>query len=175
MKFFKMIFVWPFILVTTVNLLMASDRVDFSGEWLLDLDAAQSTSIEPLLESLGIPWALRKFIQSMSITQIISQTKNSISIQIKTSKGTETLSLLLDGVRHDIVLKTFGKVEFRSFWENNGKVLVTIGKFQNGSGNKVEWTTRRRLEKNGHIMIMDHKISTEDGRKLTAKRVLRKK
>jgi hypothetical protein len=176
MKYFRLLCVFVLVLAVDGYWLQAAGPTNFSGTWTLDLKAPEATSLDTLLEAHGIPWLQRKVMDTMAMTQIITQTDKFITIRIMTKIGMETLTFTLNGINevHDMG-KTLGKVETRTFWEEGGKVMVCIAKFLNYGARKVEWTTRRYLVDKGEKMIVDHLLLLDDGRMLTGKRVLRKK
>jgi hypothetical protein len=176
MKYLRLLCVFGLILVMDIRCLQAAaGHADFSGTWTVDLNAPETTSMDAILEAYGIPWAYRKVMATMDMTQVITQTEKSITFRIETSIGIESITLSLNGNNEIVDMdKSLGKVVFRTLWEQNGKVLVCIGKFKNREGRKLEWTNRRHLKENGGTMIVDNILLRDDGQKLTGKRVLRK-
>lgn len=175
MKYFRILFIFGLILAIDGQCLPAAGPANFSGTWVTDMNAPEGTSLNALLEAHGVPWVQRRVMDTLSVTQVITQTEKSITIQLKTAMGIETLTFTLDGVTEFQNLdKTLGKVESRSFWEKNGQVLVTVAKFKNMQGRNTAWTTRRHLADKGRTMIVDHSLKLDDGRNVIGKRILRK-
>jgi hypothetical protein len=168
-----------FILILMVTMgersLQAADHPNFSGFWTLDLKAPKTTSIDALLETQGVSMIMRKVMDTMSITQDITQTAKTMTIKFTTSLlGKHTLVLFLDGGTHIYDFEMLGKVEFRSFWDKDGTSLVTIMKSKAPNSQKPVWTSWRYLKDAGGTLIVNHLITFDDGRKLTGKRVFRK-
>jgi hypothetical protein len=157
------------------NCLQAASLPNFSGTWKLDLDAPEATSLEEIMAAQGVPWPKRKAMDTLPMTQVITQTRKTVTIRIETVMGVQTEILKLDGstsIRH--AKEGIGKVESRSHWDKNGTALATVSKFVTPDGHPAEWTVWRYLQDDGRTLVVDHQFSLDDGRKLTAKRVLRK-
>jgi hypothetical protein len=154
--------------------LQAAEPPNFSGTWTTDLKAPQSTSMEAMLEAQGASWIERKAVDSVSVTQVITQTKNTLTIKADTPMGARTQILYLDGRKQTQDTDRSGKVELRNYWDKDGTALVTVSKFATRNGQKAEWISRRYLLDNGRTLIIDHELTIDDGRKVTATRVLRK-
>jgi hypothetical protein len=172
---FKVLFVLILMTAMGEHSVQAADHPNLSGFWTLDLNSPEATSMTAVLESQGVPMILRKVMDTMSITQEITQTRKSLTIKLNTSLfGVHTVTLFLDGRWHILNIEKLGKVDSRSFWDKNGTSLVTIMKSATLDGQKPVWTSWRYLQDEGRTLIVDHLITFDDGRKLTGKRVLRK-
>jgi hypothetical protein len=155
--------------------LQAAEHPNFSGFWTLDLKATEATSMEAVLEAHGVSIIKRKLMDTMSITQDMTQTDKTLTIKFSTAlMGDQTHTLILDNRTHILNIEKLGKIAVRSFWDKDGKSLVTILKSAAPGKEKSVWTTRRYLQDNGKTMILDHMITFDDGRKVTGKRVFRK-
>ncbi|MBI5592196.1 MAG: hypothetical protein HY881_17155 [Deltaproteobacteria bacterium] len=160
--------------------LHAAGPPDFSGTWTLDLNAPEATSMEAILKAQGAPWIKRKAMDTMPMTQVITQTEKTLTIKVDTGLGARTQVLHLDGSAQIQDSDEKGKVEYRSFWDKDGTSLVTVTKSASPNGKKpgsqiAEYATRRYLQDQGRTLIVEHVLTFDDGRKLTGKRVLRKK
>jgi hypothetical protein len=154
--------------------LQAADPPNFSGTWTVDLNAPQSTPMEAMLEAQGATWIERKAVDSLSVTQVITQSKNTLTIKADTPMGARTQILYLDGRKQFQDTERMGKVELRNYWDKDGTAIVTVSKYATRNGQKAEWISRRYLQNNGRTMIIDHELTFDDGRKVTATRVLKK-
>ena len=155
--------------------LQAADSPNFSGKWKLDLNAPETIPMEAILEAQGFPWVKRRAMDTMAMTQVITQTEKTLTIKINTAMGTQTQILALDGstdIRNTD--QDIGKVESRSFWDKSGTAIVSVSKYVMPDGQKATWTTRRYLKDQGRALVVDHELIFDDGRKLIAKRLLRK-
>ena len=69
--------------------------------------------MEAILEAQGVPWIKRKAMDTMPMTQVITQTDKTLTIKIETAMGTQTQVLTLDG-----------STEIRDTDQNIGKVEI---------------------------------------------------
>ena len=138
---YRILFVLILMVAMGEHSLQAEEHPNLSGFWTLDLKAPEATSMDALLEAQGVSMIMRKVMDTMSITQDITQTGNKLIIKLTTPLlGEQTLVLILDGRTHILNIEKLGKVAFRSFWEKNGK-LVTIMKFKSTSSHNPVWTS----------------------------------
>jgi hypothetical protein len=172
---YRLLFVLSLMVAMGGQSLQAAEPPNFSGIWKVDLHAPESIPMEAILEAQGVPMMKRKAVDTMPMTQEITQTDKTLTIKAESAMGTQTLTLTLDG-RTEIrdTDQNIGKVESRSFWDKNGTTIVSVSKYAMPDGHKAEWTTRRYLQDQGTTLIVDHVLTFDDGRKLNAKRVLRK-
>jgi hypothetical protein len=172
---YRALFVLSLMVVMGVHSLQAADRPNFSGFWTLDLKAPEATSMDALLAVRGVPMIMRKVMDTMSVTQDITQTDKTLTIKFSTVLfGNQTLPLILDGGTHILDIEKLGKIEFRSVWDKKGTSIVTTMKSVTQVGRKPVWTSWRYLQDEGRTLIVDHLLTFDDGRKLTGKRVFRK-
>jgi hypothetical protein len=172
---FRLLFILSLMVAIGGNSLQAADHPNFSGIWTLELNAPETTSLEAMLEAQGVPWIKRKVMNTMPLTQVITQTDKTLTIKIETTMGIYTQIMTLDGNTEirDMGLN-IGKAASRSFWDKHGTVIVNVIKYATPDDQKAEWTTRRYLQDKGRTLIVDHSLTLNDGWKLTGKRVLRK-
>jgi hypothetical protein len=173
--YYRVLILLSLMLAMEVHSLQAADHPNFSGFWTLDLKAPEAISMDAMLEAQGVSMIMSKVMDTMSMTQDITQTGKTLTIKFNTTYfGEQTLILFLDGRMHTQNIEKLGKVEFRSFWDKNGTSLVTIMKFATQNSQKPVWTSWRYLKDEGRTLIVDHLITFDDGRKLTGKRIFRK-
>ena len=154
--------------------LQAADPPNFSGTWTLDLNAPESIPMSAMFEALGVSWIKRKVVDTLVVTQVITQTKNTLTIKADTPMGSRTLVLYLDGRKQIQDTENSGEVETRNYWDKDGTAIVTVSKHTTPDGQKAGWTSRRYLKDDGRTLIVDHVLTFDDGRKLTGNRVMRK-
>ena len=172
---YRVLFVLSLMIAMGEHSLQAADRPNLSGFWTLDLKAPEATSMNALLEAQGIPMIMRKVMDTMSMTQDITQTDKTLTLKFTPALfGEQTVTLILDGGTHTLNFETLGNIEFRSFWDKDGTSLVTIMKSNAPNRQNPVWTARRDLKDAGGTLIVDHLITFDDGRKVTGKRVFRK-
>ncbi len=74
--------------------------VDFTGNWMMDEDA--STSLEPVFQLRGVPWARRKLAEGLDESQDIKQSGHRVSIGFDNIVGRMEQKLVADGATMSI-------------------------------------------------------------------------
>ena len=139
-RYRQIIFVLSLMMAMEVHLLQAAGPPDFSGTWRLDLKAPEATSMEEILKAQGVPLIKRKAMDTMSMTQVITQTEKTLTIKADVALGARTRVLYLDGSTQVQNSDGIGKVESRSFWDKDGTALVTVSKSASRAWRR--WLTR---------------------------------
>ncbi len=62
----------------------AAEHPNLSGFWTLDLKAPEAISMDALLEAQGVSMIMRKVMDTMSMTQDITQTNKTLTIKFNT-------------------------------------------------------------------------------------------
>jgi hypothetical protein len=150
-------------------LAQASARANFSGTWVLDLDA--SDSFAPLLESYGVGPAQRRLVDNTQVTQVISQSERALTITVKTPYNTRTEEILLDGTPQS-QQGQLGSYTATSRWSEDGSMIVSEAVLNGQNGESANFTMRRFLEDN--MMIQQMQLQFQDGRIYSVDRVFRK-
>jgi hypothetical protein len=162
------------VLVAAADITVAEGRPDFCGRWRMDPGAAGSTSLDALLESQGFSWLERKAADTMAVTQTIEQTGTKLTIRVQGGGADRVEILLLDGSMQVRETKRLGKVETHSSWEGDGKTLCTVTTYTTPDGHRATWVQRRYLVADGRSLRVDHLVTIDDGRRISARRVLRR-
>lgn len=159
------------------GIVTSEDHPNFSGTYVLDLNAPESSPMAPLLKKIqDASWIERKLIDSVPVTQTYTQRQDQIVINIENPiTGRTKEVLLLDGIPRYRETDRLGTVEICSSWLNEGKAIETILKFNTPEHKKATWIIRRYLVEKGHKIIVDHLLKVENNRTITAKRIFRKK
>lgn len=152
--------------------LLAGSHPDFSGRWLLDSGASQS--MDAILAAQGRTWMERKLYDSVSITQVITQTDKELVIVIESSAApSRTERLNLDGSNQTKETARAGTVTTRTFWESD-TTLTTSTKMKLADGSPADWIIRRSLSDGGQTLVQAVELVAQDGRKYTSRRIFRK-
>ena len=151
---------------------LADTHPDFSGTWLMDLNDPASTPMGPILQAQGASWMERRAADAVAVKQVITQTKDAITIHASSTLRENTEVIKLDGSVEVRTTDRLGKVEARSFWDKDGKTVVTVMKYKTKDGKQAEWSIRRYLTDGGKKIQVDHKLSFDDGRVIKSTRVL---
>lgn len=155
-----------------VGPVLAGVHPDFSGRWLLDSGASQS--MDAILAAQGRTWMERKLYDSVSITQVITQTEKELVIVIESSAApSRTEHLSLDGTNQTKETARAGTVITRTWWESD-KTLTTSTQMKLADGSPADWIIRRSLADEGKTLIQAVELVAQDGRKWTSRRIFRK-
>lgn len=152
---------------------LAADKVDFTGTWELDLDA--SDSVEAIMKAQGRSWAERKIADNLVVTQTITQSAETMVVEVTSTVKDKREVLKLDGSEEVKKTDDAGSVVSRTFWQAGGTQLVTENIMTLADGAKVNMVLTRFLEEEGKVMRQDISLKLSDGQVLTARRVLRQK
>jgi hypothetical protein len=160
------------ILLLTVASTYAASHPDFTGQWKLDLDA--SDNMDDFAKSQGASWVEYKLIGNMPVTQIITQSENNITITIENMIKKRTEVMVPNGLIEEKKNEQGNLMKVRSFWSEDGSVLVTIIDTKMADEKPGQVVIRRSLSQDGETMFQDIEIVPEKGQRFAAKRVFRK-
>ncbi len=160
------------IMSVTTDTASTQEHPDFSGVWVMDLKDPDSTPMSPLLKAQGASWLERRAADSTAVKQTITQTGDTLTIKAESTLRSNTEVLKLDGSPVVRVTDRLGKVTARSFWDKDGKTIVTEMRYRTKDGKEAVWTIRRYLVDNGNKIRVDHLLSFEGGRKIRGTRIL---
>ena len=150
---------------------MASERPDFSGVWVLNLD--KSDSVDAILKAQGRSWPERKIADSITVTQTITQTPELMTVHITSSVTDRVDRLKLDGTTETKETDRLGTVKTRTFWSDDGKILTSVTTMTLSDGTKADMHAIRHLTPEGALR-QDIELHLADGKILKAKRHLDK-
>ena len=151
----------------------SEDKPDFSGTWVLDL--AASESLDALLAAQGKSWPVRKLAGSMQVTQKITQTATTLTIEMEGALADRTEIMKLDGSWENKTAGTTGPGRTRTYWAPDGKNLVTESIVTLENGDNATMSAKRTLRDNGKTLVQRISLTLKDGNTLSANRILRKK
>lgn len=143
----------------------------FSGVWNLDLSA--SDPIDEILKAQGKSRFERRVAKSMSVTQSIIQTSDTMSVHIKSIAMDNTQNFPLDNQWRFVDTPKMGKVNMKNYWLEKGFAIATEMQIQ---ANKKPALMRaiRTLTDNGTTMVLEILLILENGKQYQADRVFRK-
>lgn len=169
---------WSALLALVAALLLApraqaDTHPNFDGVWVLDLEASQP--LEPILTAQGRSWAERKLADSVVVTQAMKVTADQLIVDISTPVSERQEILPLDGVARPTQTEHAGTVYTRTFWAEDGQVLVSVTQLTLPDGAPAEMVATRRIKDGGATMEQLLELKLSDGRVLKSNRVLRKR
>lgn len=157
--------------IASTSPVLAGSHPDFTGTWVLDLDASES--VEPLLAAQGRSWVERKAANSVVITQVVTQTEETITLDV-TSVATN---------RHDELKPGTGwqpsktdraeSAKTRVLWSEDGQSLITETLMTFEGGEQATMKTTRSMTTDGQTTYMLLEF-IKGGVHERSKRVLRK-
>lgn len=154
------------------NIMAEIPHPHFNGSWKMNLDDPESTPMSNLLKALGRSWLVRKMADSVTETQKITQTEKQMIIEIESSIRKKTETLVLDGSVEVKELDALGaNAEVRSFWSEDGQIIINVAKFKTKDGKNATWTAKRYIVDDGKKMKQDHLLEFEGGKSYKATRV----
>jgi len=149
----------------------AAEHPDYSGTWKLDLKA--SDSVDDLLKAQGKSWVERTAARNMAVIQVIRQSGDTLGIAVHTSVKDRDDTLRIGGGWEEKDSDDSGKVRSRTDWDPDGTTLVTRTAMTLKDGVPAEFIVRRTLP-DPKTLLQVIELRFDDGRTLTARRVLRR-
>ena len=145
---------------------------DFTGTWELDLEASQP--LDELLKLRGVSWAQRRLARSLSVTLVIAQNAESLSLATLSGITSETVTIFPDDVPRSETTPKGDEVQVRHRWEDDG-TLVTVTNLILDDGKPGTMTAVRSLDPHGRTMRNAITVTTADEHEVSATRVFRKR
>jgi hypothetical protein len=131
-----------------------SDKPDFSGTWILDLEA--STSLDPLMERIGASLLERKSAGLAKLKATIQQTEQVITVATR-GPGDFALdeTLYLDGRSHQTNLQLLGAtcLTATTAWSEDHKSLVVTYQIKTKQGKEGQLIVKRYLINEGKTEV----------------------
>lgn len=148
----------------------APAELRLDGTWVLDRDS--SDALDPLLEAEGVSYVLRKVIDSLIVTQVITQDDDVLSIQLLTAYKSLQQTLIVDGEARTEPRADGGSIEISHRWV--GGALVTVVGGVNREGEPFQTTTRRTLHDGDTTLLQVTELVRPDGSVVVVRRVYRR-
>lgn len=127
---------------------------DFSGEW--DMDLQRSDWLGPVLRELGLNFLVSCIICRLAVHQSILQDADSLTIDVKTSLGSQTLRLPFDGSVARVVGMQ-GETSCVTCWvgqQLETKQCVSLDA-KNPEEDSMCFVTARSLQDGGNVLVED--------------------
>ena len=144
--------------------------VDFNGSWTLSL--TDSDNLDPLMKLTGRNIVERKAAKTLSVTQIIEQTEDSLSVSVKSMMMTMTEVMKTDGSVVESTGRDGSPVTSTTSWEGNELVTRTTAKLKGGEIMPIVFA--RALSDDGQTMYQIIRYEW-DGQSHELKRVFHRK
>ncbi len=144
-------------------------RVDFSGQWQLDRQASEP--LDPLLKAHGVSDVTRALIDKVPVAQIITQTDDELTIEVKSGFLSGKEKIVTTGQRYQRRDFSGEQLEMVSFWSADGMSLITQG---SDASQKEHLQAVRCRGEDEDSMEVRIEYTTADGKTLTNRRVFRR-
>jgi len=130
--------------------------VDFSGTWVIDLKASDSS--EPTLKRLGASWFQRKLATSLKVEATYRQMKDRLTIVTRGPAFSRTEELWLDGRPVTKTESLTGPYTERTFWSADGTRLISISAFRTKDGKDARLRVARQLTGGGGTLVLSETL-----------------
>ena len=153
------------------------DKPNFSGAWVLDLQA--STSLDPLMTQIGAGFLDRKYAAHTKLKATLQQTADALTIAARGPGFTFDQTLYLDGRNDPSYLQILGatSVNAKTVWSNDHEQLVEKHHIRTKKGKDGELTIKRSLIEQGEavevvmILKLDEEPTPTSARQIWRKQV----
>jgi hypothetical protein len=152
-----------------------SNKPNLSGTWTLDLSA--SISLEPLMNQIGASFLDRKYAASTSLTAILNQTEETLTVATRGPGFALDQTLYLDGRTDTGNLNLLGATSLnaKTSWSKDNKQLVETHQVRTKQGKDGSLIIKRYLIDQGKtlVVVFSLKLNTEPA-ETSARQIWRK-
>src|SRR5215472_7022974 len=130
------------------------DKPNFSGAWVLDLQA--STSLDPLMTQIGAGYLDRKYAAHTKLKATLQQTADVLTIAARGPGFTFNQTLYLDGRTDPSNKQLLGATALntRTAWSEDQKQLIETHQIKTRQGKEGELIIKRYLINDGKNMVL---------------------
>ena len=152
-----------------------ADKPNFSGAWVLDLQA--STSFDALMTQIGAGFLDRKYASHVKLKATLNQTADVLTIAARGPGFAFNETLYLDGRNDPSNLQILGatSVNAKTVWGKHHKKLVETHHIRTKQGKVGELTIKRSLIDEGKTLVAVYTLKLEEEpQETSARQVWRK-
>jgi hypothetical protein len=143
---------------------------NFTGTW--KLDRSLSESMREMLKAQGYNAIEVSLLERVPVTQVMSQTRDSLAIEIRATIVRTSELLRFDGQSHPDRNNVVGPLVRLSQWSPDGRQLLTTTKYNAKCGLGAEMTVTRTIAPNErNRLLQETKVKLADGREFKARQV----
>jgi len=146
----------------------AGDPPDFSGTWVLDIDASDSP--DEYLKAQGASLLERKAVSSMVVTLTIAQTPEKVTVNVSSAVKSDLQEQVMDNTVRTETTDT-GPAQVKHYWTDEG-AMTSVMSVANKDGEPVTQVTTRTLS--GATMTQVISVTKADGTSVSMNRIFRK-
>ena len=130
------------------------DRIDFTGTWILDIEASRSKDFDEIMAIQGLNRAEIAMANITVVTQIISQDNNALYIDVRTPFLNRTEIQYTDG-RKSLSTNLSGKaVNTITIWNDDKSELITKADLETRDGKTARLEIIRKLSQDHKTMYL---------------------
>ena len=133
---------------------------DFSGTWVLDLRASNSS--DPMLKRLGVSWIERKLADSIELESIYTQTTSLLTIHTRGPAFGRTELIPIDGQPETKEERLTGPYTIQTEWINRGMKLLSTISFRTKDRRDAQLTVVRELADGGKTLLLTQTLKVSD-------------
>jgi hypothetical protein len=152
-----------------------ADKPNFTGAWVLDLNA--STSFDALMTQIGAGFIDRKYAAHTRLKATLNQTADVLTIAARGPAFSFNQTLYLDGRNDPSYLQILGatSVNAKTVWSKDYKQLVETHHIRTKQGKDGELTIKRNLADQGKTVEVLYTLQLqEEAAPTSARQVWRK-
>jgi hypothetical protein len=160
-------------IVVLLSVCYALGSTDFSGKWVLDLHS--SSSSDPMLKRLGVPWIERKLAAAIKLESTYTQSPSLLTIHTHGPAFSRTERIRLDNQPETRTEALTGPYTIRTRWSPNGAQLISTISFRTKDGHDAQLIVVRQLGDAGKTLVLTQTLKvTGDSGTWMVRRVWRK-
>jgi hypothetical protein len=152
-----------------------TDKPNFTGAWILDLNA--STSLDALMTQIGASFIDRKYAALVKLKATLNQTANILTIAARGPGFALDQTLYLDGRNDPSALQILGatSVNTKTVWSKDSKQLVETHHIRTKQGRDGQLIIKRKLAEQGNAVVVDMSLKLdEESTPTSARQIWRK-
>ena len=143
---------------------------NFTGTW--KLDRSLSEPMRDMLKAQGYNAVEVSILEKVPVTQIMNQTRDGLTIEIRATVVKTSELLRFDGQQYADRNNVVGPLVRKSQWSADGRQLQTTTRYNAKSGLGVEMVVTRTISPNErNWLFQDTKLRLADGREFKARQV----
>ena len=133
---------------------------DFSGTWVLDLRASDSS--DSMLKRLGVSWIERKLADSIDLESIYTQTPSVLTIHTRGPAFGRTELICIDGQPEAKEERLTGPYTIRTEWIDREMKLLSTILFRTKDRHDAQLTVVRELVDGGKTLLLTQTLKVSD-------------
>jgi hypothetical protein len=152
-----------------------ADKPNFTGAWVLDLNA--STSFDALMTQIGAGFIDRKYAAHTRLKATLNQTADVLTIAARGPAFSFNQTLYLDGRNDPSYLQILGatSVNAKTVWSKDSKQIVETHHIRTKQGKDGELTIKRNLTDQGKTVEVLYTLQLEEESSPTSARQIWRK